>query len=127
VPAVARYLHKQLADCKKRGTKAFLLAPDELASPSDSWVVRYEPIEGVKMLFLNEEVYFYVKEDGSFAAVEKILRRARSLAGMFSVVVFAHGDIEQGLSAELTVSLAKLFVVRAYDGESFLLVKFTDS
>jgi hypothetical protein len=127
VPAVARYLHKQLADCKKRGTKAFLLAPDELASPSDSWVVRYEPIEGVKMLFLNEEVYFYVKEDGSFAAVEKILRRARSLAGMFSVVVFAHGDIEQGLSAELTVSLAKLFVVRAYDGESFFLVKFTDS
>lgn len=68
-----------------------------------------------------------MKGDGSFAAVEEILRRARSLAGMFSVVVFAQGDIQQGLSAEFAVSLAKLFVVRAYDGESFLLVKFTDS
>jgi hypothetical protein len=46
---------------------------------------------------------------------------------MFSYTVFAHGDIEQDCSAELVIPSVRLFVVQAYDGESFLLVKFVDS
>jgi hypothetical protein len=127
VPVVTHYLYRHLAACRKQGRKAFLLAPDELASPSDPWVARYHPPEGSGLLFWGDEVYFYVTEDTSAAGVEQVLRHARSLTGMFSYTVFAHGDIEQDCSAELVAPSVRLFVVRAYDGESFLLVKFVDS
>lgn len=127
VPVVAHYLYRHLAACRKQGRKAFLLAPDELASPSDPWVARYHPPEGSRLLFWGDEVYFYVTEDTSAAGVEQVLRHARSFTGMFSYTVFAHGDIEQDCSAELVIPSVRLFVVQAYDGESFLLVKFVDS
>jgi hypothetical protein len=127
VSIVRHYLYRHLNDCKKKACQWFLLAPDELASPSDPWIARYQSPEGTGLLFWGDEVYHYAKADAPLASVEWVIRQASSLAGMFSYVVLSHGDVALIHSPEVVASSVDLFVVRAYDGESFLLVKFVDS
>ena len=122
---VARYLYRQLIVAQQRGDQAFLVAPDELASPLDPWLSRYHPAMGTGLLVWQEEVYFYARVSASISAVESIVRRARSLVGMFSLIVFARdGSLDKDWSPALVASKTRFFIVGAYDGESFLLVKF---
>lgn len=125
VPEVARYLSHRLAAYRLQGCNALLLAADELASPSDPWIAQYQACEGTGLLFWQQEVYFYADERAPIEGVERVLQHARSLAGMFSVAVLARDvQIFQDWSPALVAQLSELFVARAYDGESFLLVKF---
>lgn len=122
---VARYLYQQLIGAQQRGDQAFLVAPDELASPFDRWLSRYHPPRGTGLLFWQKEVYFYSSASASISAVESIIQRARSLVGMFSLTVFVRdANFCKNWSPALAALSTRFFTVEAYDGESFLLVKF---
>lgn len=122
---VARYIYRKFSLSTRRGVCPLLLAPNELASPSDPWIARYRPPLGTGIVCWQNEVYFYAESSASVIGIEAVIRRARLLSGKSSVAVFAEGiNVRESWSPDMVASFAKFFIAEAYDHESFLLVRF---